>query len=600
VGKRIGLLLFVTMTAFGLRGQTIDDFIAVCPTAQEISAIDKDLTLVFEGTDPSAAGGFVCRTADGSKDLTRMKERVYQAIRVFKAIKFDTPLPWTEKPIYDWLVSSIKGIKVNFDRRGGWCCNPGLTTIEIGIGPIDSNLWLDPNGSGIWGLLSVILHEARHANGDFPHACTGGDETMAMFGSYAAQLYWNEWLAEHTDAWFAPAPSSYDSVRDSLTYKRLGESAVLATRDQNFCNPGDSIAVVPSNRDFGSIAVESATARIVTATQTSNTPIVVSRVSIEGNDAGDFEIAKDGCSGKTMDAQGWFTDFSTSISCIVTVKFAPHSEGAKTADLVVFDNAINNPHIVPLSGTGTKSLLTVSAVVGGASFVGGRISPREHITLFGQNLTDGTTSGDWVEPKFEMAGASVKICGIPSRMIYASPSQLNVVTPSSLTVGTKCDVVASSPFGTDTFSEAVPVVAQSPQLFMFIPTLKSTGGIFPIKMPVVMNAKWQMLGPPIADLNPELLQAKRGEVIVAWGTGCGVKYPDEHNTPAEGLLMPVMPKLTVGGIPARVDWAGLAPGFDALCQFNFEIPPNLPPGKPEVPVPLVLEKDGEKYSLYVR
>jgi uncharacterized protein (TIGR03437 family) len=602
MSKRIALLLFMAVAAFGLHGQTIDDYIAVCPSAQEISAIDKDLALIFEGPDPSAAGGFVCHAADGSKDLTRLQERVYQALRVFKAIKFDTPLPWTEKPVYDWLISSVKGIRINATNNINNCCGEDRI---INIGLVSGTVWKDATflrwdgpGGGIYDLQATIVHEARHANGNFPHACSGGDETIGLLGSYAVQLYWWEWLAEHTNSWFAPL-----SIYDPLLYKRVAEEYVRTHRDQSFCSPGDGVAVVPSNRDFGdrNTAIGTATERIVTVTQTSATPVVVSRVSIEGNDADDFKIAEDRCSDKTLKAEGWFTNFSSFISCIVTVNFSPRSAGVKTAKLVVFDSAANSPHSVSLTGTGVEHLLTIDAVVDGASFLSGKMSPRQYLTLFGHDLTDGSTSwDDQTKVEFKMAGASVKICGIPSRMFYASPDQINIITPSALTVGTQCDVVATSPYGTGSFVTTVPVVAQNLSLFMFIPMRRSTGGIFLIPIPIILNAEGQLLGPPIGDLRPTLYQANRGEVVTGLGTGCGVRWPDEKNTPVTGVPMEVMPKITVGGIPAKVEWAGLLPNFGALCQFNFQVPPNLPPGNSEVPFPLVLEEGGETYSLYVK
>lgn len=606
--KRVALLmLFMAIATLSLRSQTVDDFIAVCPSAEEISAIDKDLTLTFEGEDPSAAGGFVCRASDGSKDLTRMQERVYQALRVFRTIKFDAPLPWTEKPVYDWLVSSVKGIRFNTTLFGGNCCGDDKI-MEVGLGAktiFGSNLWLTSNGSGIYDMMSTIIHEAQHSNSTVPHnACPGGDnkdKNVALLGAYAVQLYWWEWLAEHTDSWFAPTPASYDSVRDSLYYKRFGESSIVAIRDQNFCNPGEHIALVPSNRDFSEKSIESTTSRTVTMTQTSSIAIFINHVGIEGKDAGDFEIATDGCTDKKLMAQGWFTDFSSFISCTVTVNFVPKTVGTKSAKLTTRDTALNSPHSVTLTGTAVEKKASLTSVVSGASFAPGKkISPREHITLFGNNLTRDEKSTDWMEPKFELAGASVKICGISSRMIYASPTQLNVVTPSDLTIGAECDVVASSPYGTASFTTAIPVADQNLALFGFYPTLRSTGGVFPIQLPIITNAKWQLLGPPISDLNPTVVQPKRGEVIVAWGTGCGVRFPDAKNTPMTGIVMSVMPKITVGGIPAKVEWAGLAPGFDALCQFNFQVPSDLPPGSPEVPVPLVMEEGGESSSLYVR
>ena len=51
------------------------------------------------------------------------------------------------------------------------------------------------------------------------------------------------------------------------------------------------------------------------------------------------------------------------------------------------------------------------------------------------------------------------------------------------------------------------------------------------------------------------------------------------------------PTATLGGVPAQVPFAGLAPGFIGLGQVNIIIPDNAPKGDA---VPLVLEINGQK------
>jgi uncharacterized protein (TIGR03437 family) len=58
------------------------------------------------------------------------------------------------------------------------------------------------------------------------------------------------------------------------------------------------------------------------------------------------------------------------------------------------------------------------------------------------------------------------------------------------------------------------------------------------------------------------------------------------NPPAAGAVSPSSPPsstvatatLTVGGVPATVSFAGLAPGYVGLYQVNFQIPNNAPSG----------------------
>jgi uncharacterized protein (TIGR03437 family) len=67
------------------------------------------------------------------------------------------------------------------------------------------------------------------------------------------------------------------------------------------------------------------------------------------------------------------------------------------------------------------------------------------------------------------------------------------------------------------------------------------------------------------------------------------------NTPADGGISPVSPlaytttnaTVTVGGVPASVIFAGLAPNFVGLYQVNVQVPQTAPVGG-SVPVILTI------------
>jgi hypothetical protein len=76
---------------------TVDDLHISCPSAGEVNAFKAALAISWE-SDPTA-GTLVCRTANGSADLTRLQERTFQALRLMQVVSFDAPLPWTTKPL---------------------------------------------------------------------------------------------------------------------------------------------------------------------------------------------------------------------------------------------------------------------------------------------------------------------------------------------------------------------------------------------------------------------------------------------------------------------------------------------------------------------
>jgi uncharacterized protein (TIGR03437 family) len=82
--------------------------------------------------------------------------------------------------------------------------------------------------------------------------------------------------------------------------------------------------------------------------------------------------------------------------------------------------------------------------------------------------------------------------------------------------------------------------------------------------------------------------AARGEAIVLYVTGLGaVTDPPASGAPASSTQLsptPELPSVTVGGRPAEVFFAGLAPGFVGLYQINLYVPQTAPSGSVDVVV----------------
>ena len=68
--------------------------------------------------------------------------------------------------------------------------------------------------------------------------------------------------------------------------------------------------------------------------------------------------------------------------------------------------------------------------------------------------------------------------------------------------------------------------------------------------------------------------AEAGEVVIIFCTGLGQVYPPlASGAPAAGLHTTVLvPTVTIAGLPAEVQFSGLAPGFVGLYQVNVEVP----------------------------
>ncbi len=191
----------------------VDRFLATCPTAAQVAAVNRDLRLDFE-FDATAREPLSCRSSEGSRDLSPLKRRVYNTLLLMQQIEFDQPLPWTKAPLYRWLTTTIRGIRFRPDITNSFCCNPERV---INLAPNSvanvTDRWMDPAWGaaiGMYGLMPVIVHEARHADG-YLHTCGSKDRTIEELGGWAAHYYLLRWLTEHTDqAFFSSGPRTYN------------------------------------------------------------------------------------------------------------------------------------------------------------------------------------------------------------------------------------------------------------------------------------------------------------------------------------------------------------------------------------------------------
>jgi hypothetical protein len=175
--------------------------IAQCPTAAEVAAIDRDLTLTFEN-DPTT-GRVECPASQSSRDLTLLQAQAYRVLNVARRLTFDAPLPWTTSALYPWIVSSIRGIRFRGDIGTSFCCDPA-GTIDIQAQNL-SALQFPTDFRWVGTLLVLVVHETRHNNG-FPHTCGTNDNTIAELGAWGVQYHTDVFLGSHSDpAFITPA-----------------------------------------------------------------------------------------------------------------------------------------------------------------------------------------------------------------------------------------------------------------------------------------------------------------------------------------------------------------------------------------------------------
>ena len=104
---------------------------------------------------------------------------------------------------------------------------------------------------------------------------------------------------------------------------------------------------------------------------------------------------------------------------------------------------------------------------------------------------------------------------------------------------------------------------------------------------VAQHADYSVVGWP--ELFPELATtpARPGETILLYGTGFGATAPAAGvgELARRASPLPVLPMVSIGGVPAVVQYAGIPQGGAGLYQVNVRVPESIADG--DQPVSLV-------------
>ena len=225
--------------------------------------------------------------------------------------------------------------------------------------------------------------------------------------------------------------------------------------------------------------------------------------------------------------------------------------------------------------------LTPGGAVNAATNAVGPIAPGSYVSLYGSGFTNSIVSAPATGFPTKLGGVTVFVNGFAAPLQFVSPTQINLQVPWELGMGN----------GTAPFTVMVdgPTAkgtrAGSPVNGTFSNSVTSPVGVY---SPGVFAAA-QPDGTPVVSK-----PAKAGDVIVLFANGLG----QVNNQPASGELSPSdpsklatvrqLPTVTIGDLPASVQFAGLAPGFVGAYQVNIVVPAGVRSGA----APLVITAGG--------
>jgi uncharacterized protein (TIGR03437 family) len=221
------------------------------------------------------------------------------------------------------------------------------------------------------------------------------------------------------------------------------------------------------------------------------------------------------------------------------------------------------------------SLPVISDMISAGAFGGSpAAAPGSWIEIYGSNMALG--SRGWGSIDFigasaptALGGITVTVGGQAAFIDYVSPGQVDAQVPSSVATGPQ-DVIVTTAAGASA-ARSITMHATEPGL-QAPPSFVVGGTQYVVALFSGDGATYVL--PPGAIPGITSKRAKPGDSITIYGVGFGPVIPDI----AAGQLVGQNNKLassfdlSIGGTPAAVTYAGLAPTYVGLYQFNATVP----------------------------
>jgi uncharacterized protein (TIGR03437 family) len=265
----------------------------------------------------------------------------------------------------------------------------------------------------------------------------------------------------------------------------------------------------------------------------------------------------------------------------------PHSLAGGTASAGIIASSTTPGVYGTAAVTGTISanaalpMIASGGAVSAASLaLGAPLAPGGFISIFGSNLAPGSNPVSTYPYPPELGGTQVLLGGEPLPLEYAGPGQINAVIPYDVPVNSTLQLIVTQN-GASSMPETVLIGPAQPSVFTQDQSGTGAGAVL-----VIQASGAEFLNTPSAP-------AGAGDVLAIYCTGLGAvspPVPAGSAAPAATLSRTVTPAtVTIGGVPAQVSFAGLAPGFAGLYQVNATVPAGVTAG---AAVPLIVSEGG--------
>jgi len=233
----------------------------------------------------------------------------------------------------------------------------------------------------------------------------------------------------------------------------------------------------------------------------------------------------------------------------------------------------------PSPGGGVSNPLTFAVTAQPQIAAGGVVNAASYeapvvagslASVFGTGFAVSAGSATTLPLPVSLNNVTVKANFNPVPLVFVSAQQINFQVPWEAAAFSQIPVTVNLA-GTDGNSVTVQLSAAKPAIF----TLNQQGN----GRGAILIANSALLAQPVSV--PGARPAAKGEFVSIFCTGLGaVASPQLSGQPAPSVPATVNATVTatIGGLPAPVSFAGLAPGFVGLYQVNVAVPFNATSG----------------------
>ncbi len=300
------------------------------------------------------------------------------------------------------------------------------------------------------------------------------------------------------------------------------------------------------------IAVSASATSLTTSGSTVLTATVTSSNGTTPTGSVVFLLGTNTLGSASLSGTGGTATASLTVSAAQLAAGANNIAAEYNSDNSTFTNAAASVTVTVTAGASTP---TITGIADGASF-GHSYAPGEVLSIFGTGLSTSTQSATSIPLPTSLGGVTVTISGVNAPLYVVSPNQLNVQIPFETAVGSASTLVVQSNGQSSNYSFTASATA--PAIFT------------------------NTSGAPVPNTSGNL-----GSTLTLYITGAGAVSPSvaDGAAPAAGTAAANLPKpvsqpvtVTVGGISAPVQFAGIPVGLVGVMQVNYTLPSTVKTG----------------------